>query len=47
MSDIMNDEDFDPEIEIALRLTDPKHPIYKVMLGLVAVLSALWMNSTV
>jgi hypothetical protein len=26
-------------------LADPKHPIWKVMLGLVAVLSAIWINS--
>ena len=41
------EEDIDPEIEVALLLSDAKHPIWKVMLGLVAVLSALWMNSTV
>jgi hypothetical protein len=40
-------EDIDPEIQVALLLSDPKHPIWKIMLGLVAVLSALWMNSTV
>ena len=43
----MSSEDIDPELEVALRLSDAKHPIWKVMLGLVAVLSALWMNSTV
>ena len=41
------EEDIDPEIQVALLLSDAKHPIWKVMLGLVAVLSALWMNSTV
>ena len=43
----MSEEDIDPEMEIALRLTDAKHPIYKVMLGLIAILSALWMNGSV
>jgi hypothetical protein len=43
----MNDDDIDPEIQVALLLSDKNHPIWKVMLGLVAVLSALWMNSTV
>jgi len=33
--------------DVEKTLADPKHPIWKVMLGLVAVLSALWMNSTV
>ena len=41
------EEDIDPEIQVALLLSDAKHPIWKVMLGLVAVLSALWMNPTV
>jgi hypothetical protein len=41
------DEEIDSEIQVALLLSDAKHPIWKVMLGLVAVLSALWMNSTV
>ncbi len=40
MCDPMNDD-------VEKTLADPKHPIWKVMLGLVAVLSALWMNSTV
>ena len=34
---IMNDD-------VEKTLADPKHPIWKVMLGLVAVLSALWIN---
>ena len=42
-----DDEEVDPEIQVALLLSDAKHPIWKVMLGLVAVLSALWMNNTV
>ncbi len=33
--------------DVEKTLADPKHPIWKVMLGLVAVLSALWMNNTV
>jgi hypothetical protein len=41
------EEDIDPEIQVALLLSDPNHPIYKVMLALVALLSALWMSSTV
>ena len=40
MSDTMNDD-------VEKTLADPKHPIWKAILGLVALLSALWMNSTV
>jgi len=43
----MSTDDIDPEVQVALLLSDKNHPIWKVMLGLVAVLSALWMNSTV
>jgi hypothetical protein len=41
------EEDIDPEIQVALLLSDANHPIYKVMLALIALLSALWMSSTV
>jgi len=30
--------------DVEKTLADPKHPIWKIMLGLVAVLSALWIN---
>ena len=40
-----DDKEIDPEIQVALLLSDKNHPIWKVMLGLVAVLSALWINS--
>ena len=43
----MDDEEIDPEIQVALLLSDKNHPIWKVMLGLIAVLSALWMNGSV
>jgi len=43
----MNDEEVDPEIQVALLLSNKNHPIWKIMLGLVALLSALWMNGTV
>ena len=36
----MNDDD-------EKTLADPKPPIWKVMLGLVGILSALWINGTV
>ena len=32
----------DEELEVARTLADPGHPIYKVMLGLVALLTVLW-----
>lgn len=32
----------DDELEVARTLADPGHPIYKVMLALVALLSVLW-----
>lgn len=41
------EEDIDPEIQVALLLSDANHPIWKVMLGLVGILTALWMSSTV
>ena len=30
--------------DVEKTLADPKHPIWAIMLGLVAVLSALWIN---
>ncbi len=47
MCDYMNDDDIDPEIQVALLLSDKNHPIWKAILGLLALLTALWMNSTV
>ena len=42
-----DDQEIDPEIQVALLLSNKNHPIWKIMLGLVALLSALWMNGTV
>jgi len=33
--------------DVEKTLADPKHPIYKICLGLIALLSALWMNGSV
>jgi len=40
-------DDLEHEIEIAKSLSDPNHPIWKIMLALTAILSAMWINGSV
>jgi len=35
------------EIEVAKTLSSPDHPIWKIMLALTAILSAMWINGSV
>ncbi len=41
------DEDEDLELEVALLLSNPSHPIWKIMGTLTAILAALWLNGSV
>jgi hypothetical protein len=43
----MSDEIEDKELEVALLLSSPSHPIWKIIGTLTAILAALWMNGTV
>jgi len=41
------DKDEDLELEVALLLSSPQHPIWKIIGALTAILSALWLNGSV
>jgi hypothetical protein len=40
------DEDIDPEIQVALLLSDKNHPIWRFLIIMATVLGALWASDT-
>jgi len=41
-----DDEDIDPEIQVALLLSDKNHPIWKFLIMMATILGALWASDT-
>mgnify|MGYP003628039534 CR=1 FL=1 len=39
-------EDIDPEIQVALALSDKNHPIWKFLIMMATILGALWASDT-
>jgi len=40
------DEDIDPEVQVALLLSDKNHPIWKFLIMMATILGALWASDT-
>jgi hypothetical protein len=40
------DEDIDPEVQVALLLSDKNHPIWKFLLLMATILASLWASDT-
>jgi hypothetical protein len=40
------DEDIDPEVQVALLLSDKNHPIWRFLIIMATVLGALWASDT-
>ena len=40
------DEDIDPEIQVALLLSDKNHPIWKFLIMMATILGALWASDS-
>jgi len=41
-----DDEDIDPEIQVALLLSDKNHPIWKFLILMATLLGTLWASDT-